>query len=271
MGLVQFEDGKVLYYPYTPSTAAGYVFMACFAIVTCVHIVRVVQTRRRFFIPMILGGVCEIFGYYGRAWAGQLPNSPRPFMLQLMLILVAPVFVCATIYVTLGRLKHRILGRPNRKCSITVLFILTDILAFCSQIGGGLVQVTGNLDLMKIGDHVILGGLVFQLVVLAIYLGLVHKFWSEAKRQHDTNGPRWQPFVAALAGTVVAVWIRNLVRAIEFMQGFHGFISENEAMLYIFDAFLMLLVMVAFIPFYNSNSIVPQHVKGGWDAIELGP
>src|SRR6478735_2709718 len=58
MGLVQFEDGKVLYYPYTPSTAAGYGFMACFAIVTCVHIVRVVQTKRRFFIPMILGGIC---------------------------------------------------------------------------------------------------------------------------------------------------------------------------------------------------------------------
>lgn len=58
MGLVQFEDGKVLYYPYTPSTAAGYGFMACFGIVTCVHIVRVVQTKRRFFIPMILGGIC---------------------------------------------------------------------------------------------------------------------------------------------------------------------------------------------------------------------
>ncbi|EXL75354.1 hypothetical protein FOPG_09688 [Fusarium oxysporum f. sp. conglutinans race 2 54008] len=269
MGLVQLEDGKVLYYPYTPSTAAGYAFMACFAVVTCVHIVRVVQTKRRFFFPMILGG--EIFGYYGRAWGGQLPNSPKPFMLQLMLILIAPVFVCATIYVTLGRLKQRVLGRPNRKCSITVLFILTDIVAFCSQIGGGLVQVTGSLKLMKIGDHIVLAGLVFQLVVLAIYLGLVYEFWSKAKRQHDTNGLRWQPFVAALAGTVVAVWIRNLVRAIEFMQGFHGFISENEAMLYIFDAFLMLLVMVTFIPFYNSNSIVPQPVKGGWDAIELGP
>jgi hypothetical protein len=95
-----------------------------------------------------------------------------------------------------------------------VLFILTDIVAFCSQIGGGLVQVTGNLNLMKIGDHVILGGLVFQLVVLAVYLGLVYRFWREAKSQNDTNDPRWQPFTAALAGTVVAIWIRNLVRAI---------------------------------------------------------
>jgi hypothetical protein len=55
------------------------------------------------------------------------------------------------------------------------------------------------------------------------------------------------------------------------MQGFHGFISENEPILYIFDASLMLLVMVAFIPLYNSSSIVPQHVKGAWDPIELGP
>lgn len=59
MGLVQFEDGKVLYYPYTPSKAAGFIFMALFAVVTIIHIAGVKRYKTNYFIPMVLGGICE--------------------------------------------------------------------------------------------------------------------------------------------------------------------------------------------------------------------
>jgi hypothetical protein len=166
-------------------------------------------------------------------------------MLQLMLILVSPVFIAATLYVTLGRYKIAILAEPKRRCSPTSFFIITDIVAFCSQIGGGLMQVTGSLKLMRIGDQVVLGGLVFQLFVLIGYFFLIWKFYQKALKMSTTT-TRWEPYTIALFVATVAIWIRNLVRAIEFAQGFHGFISEHEAMLYIFDSFLMLMVMVLF-------------------------
>lgn len=59
MGLVHFEDGKVLYYPYTPSTTAGYIFMTLFLLITVVHIFQVVRLKTHFFIPMIIGGICN--------------------------------------------------------------------------------------------------------------------------------------------------------------------------------------------------------------------
>jgi hypothetical protein len=59
MGLVQFEDGKVLYYPYTPSKAAGFIFMALFAVVTIIHIAGVRRYKTNYFIPMVLGGICK--------------------------------------------------------------------------------------------------------------------------------------------------------------------------------------------------------------------
>ncbi|KAM5341501.1 hypothetical protein ACJ41O_014532 [Fusarium nematophilum] len=262
MGLVQFEDGKVLYYPYTPSKEAGYAFLALFAVATVAHIVGIGFYKTKYFIPMVLGGICETFGYYGRAWAGDRPNSPRPFMLQLMLILVAPVFISATLYVTLGKFKQTLLNYPKRKCSPTAFFILTDIVAFCTQIGGSLVQVTGNLKVMKIGDHVVLGGLIFQLVVLAVYLGLVVAFYRRAD-QGTTYAGRWKPYVWMLAVSVVAIWVRNLVRAIEFAQGFHGFISENEAMLYVLDAFLMFAVMVLFLVLHPGRLMRGREEGGG--------
>ncbi|CAH0038272.1 unnamed protein product [Clonostachys solani] len=249
MGLVQFEDGNVIYYPYVPSAGAGYAFLVLFGLVTLVHIVLMFKTRTWYFIPMILGGICETFGYYGRGWAGSEPNRPGPFMLQLMLILVGPVFIAATIYVTLGRYKQMMLNEPTRRCSPTSFFILTDIIAFCTQIGGSLVQVTGNLKIMKIGDKVVLGGLIFQLCVMAVFLALIIRFYRLAHRTILLRG-RWRWAIIMLAVSIVVIWVRNLVRVIEFGQGFHGFVSQNEAMLYIFDAFPMISVMILFIIFH---------------------
>lgn len=61
MGLVHFEDGKVLYYPYVPSKAAGYAFMAFFAAATVAHIVGMIKFKTWFFIPLVLGGICKSF------------------------------------------------------------------------------------------------------------------------------------------------------------------------------------------------------------------
>ncbi|KAI8166434.1 Protein RTM1 [Colletotrichum sp. SAR 10_70] len=132
---------------------------------------------------MVLGGICDTFGHLGRAWAGSAPLSPKPFMLQLMLILVAPVFISATLYITLGRLKEHLLGHPRRKCSPTSIFILADIVAFCTQIGGSLVQVIANPKIMEIGGHVVLGGLLFQLFVLVVYFALVVRFQRATQRE----------------------------------------------------------------------------------------
>ncbi|EXF85198.1 hypothetical protein CFIO01_03269 [Colletotrichum fioriniae PJ7] len=195
MGLVHFEDGKVLFYPYTPSKAAGVIFLVLFA--------------------------GDTFGHLGRAWAGSAPLSPKPFMLQLMLILVAPVFISATIYVNLGRLKEALLGHQRRKCSPTSIFILTDIIAFCTQIGGSLVQVIANPKIMEIGGHVVLGGLLFQLFVLVVYFTLVLRF-QRATQRETIYVQHWRRYVWTLIISVVAIWVRNLVRAAEFAEGWYG-------------------------------------------------
>ncbi|KAI0178010.1 RTA1 like protein-domain-containing protein [Pestalotiopsis sp. NC0098] len=245
MGLVQFIDGKVVYYPYLPSKAAALAFVALFAVATLSHIGLMIRYRSWFFIPLVIGGICELFGYYGRAWSHDAPNSPKGFMLQLMLILVSPVFIAATIYVTLGKYKQALLGQPKRKCSPTSFFVLTDIVAFFTQIGGSLVQVTGSIKIMEIGDHIVLGGLLFQLVVLLVYLALVVKFHQTCMR-YGMVIDGWRPYVLVMIASVVLIWVRNLVRVIEFAQGFYGAITQNEAMIYVFDAFLMLSIMILF-------------------------
>lgn len=47
----------LVFYPYRPSQAAGYTFMALFALATLGHIVCAVRLKAWSFVPLILGGI----------------------------------------------------------------------------------------------------------------------------------------------------------------------------------------------------------------------
>lgn len=40
--------------------------------------------------------------------------------------------------------------------------------------------------------------------------------------------------------------VRSIFRAVEYLQGFNGYLLRHEAYLYVFDAALMLFVMIIF-------------------------
>lgn len=56
----------------------------------------------------------------------------------------------------------------------------------------------------------------------------------------------WKKHIYALFGTSVLIMVRSVFRAIEYLQGSNGYILSREAYLYVFDAMLMLAVMVIF-------------------------
>jgi hypothetical protein len=64
------------------------------------------------------------------------------------------------------------------------------------------------------------------------------------------------------------IMVRSVFRAVEYLQGFDGYLLRHEAYLYIFDACLMFLVMVLF------NWIHPGEIaailSGGWVGANSG-
>jgi hypothetical protein len=82
-------------------------------------------------------------------------------------------------------------------------------------LGGG-YQSAGRFEALNDGPKVIIVGLFVQLIFFGIFI------------------------VVALA------FHRSVFRAVEYLQGFDGYFLENQIYLYIFDAVLMLLVMVLF-------------------------
>ncbi|KAJ5122452.1 RTA-like protein [Penicillium atrosanguineum] len=251
------------FYPYAPSATAGYAFMALFGLVTVVHLVLMFPFRAAYFIPLVLGGVCETFGYYGRAWSHESRTEISSWALQEMLILCSPPLIAATVYMVLGRVirsfgaEHLASMRPKK---ITVIFVLNDVLCFLTQIGGAGVQVTGDPNVMNIGKKVVLAGLIFSLIVFVFFVWIaatLHRRLQKAPTNILIRNPdiHWRRYMLALYVACFALMVRNLVRTIQFGASETSPVNNKEVYIYVFDGFLMFFSMFVLIVYHPGRLI----------------
>lgn len=59
------------------------------------------------------------------------------------------------------------------------------------------------------------------------------------------------------------IMVRSIFRVVEYLQGFDGYLLKHEAYLYVFDALLMVLVMVLF-NWIHPSEIVAIFAGGGY-------
>lgn len=195
----------------------------------------------------------ETFGYYGRAWASNQPDNISPWILQAMLIVSAPPLISATVYMSLSRMIRSLHARENALMSpraMTPLFVTADIIAFISQLAGVGLQATTSQHAQAIGQKVVLAGLIFQLLLLAFFVFNIYIFhkrnWRNPTALTDhPQVPRWRRLVFVLYAIGTAIFVRNLVRAVEYAQGPRGLVAREEAFVYVFDAALIFGSMAA--------------------------
>lgn len=168
-----------------------------------------------------------------------------------MLILCAPPLLAATVYMVLGRIirsfdaEHLVRMSPKK---ITVIFVLNDILTFCTQLGGAGVQVTGDENVMAIGKKVVLAGLIFSLVVFSFFIWIAVSLHRRLLRNPTDilvmNNINWQQYMWSLYAACFALMLRNLVRTIQFGASKDSALNQKELYIYVFDGFLMFFSMV---------------------------
>ncbi|KAM6506903.1 hypothetical protein FALCPG4_018721 [Fusarium falciforme] len=93
-------------YHYDPTIAGSVVFVLLFLATTVFHFWQLFRSRCWFMIPLATGGIFEIIGYAARAKSGdESPNwTLGPYIIQAILLLVAPALCAASIYMELGRI-----------------------------------------------------------------------------------------------------------------------------------------------------------------------
>lgn len=164
------------FYVYNPSMAAAVIFIAAFAIGSATHIFLLIKKRTWYFIPFIIGCLFESVGYVGRALAAkQAPNfTTNPYIIQSLLILLGPTLMAASIYMVLGRLVVILHGEKHtliRPKWITKIFVAGDVMSFLAQsAGGGLMSSAKKQSQVNLGNNVIIGGLVIQILFFGFFV-----------------------------------------------------------------------------------------------------
>ena len=117
----------------------------------------------------------------------------------------------------------------------------------------------GGSDGIRLGPKVVIGGLFCQLAFFAFFMAVAARFHLMV-RSDETYTKLRRTHMTALFVASTLIMIRSVVRVIEYVQGFDGYVLSKEAFLYVFDAALMLAVMVLF------NVLHPGQVLSGDEA-----
>src|SRR3569833_2571152 len=179
-----------VFYRYDPSLGAAVAFLILFALTTCAHGVQLFRTKTWYFIPFVVGGLSETIGYGGRIWSTtQTPNWTKdPYIIQSILILIAPALFAASVYMILGRIIRLVDGAKHSLVPLrwlTKLFVTSDVISFFMQGGGGgILAVAKNESQVHTGESVIVGGLFVQLVGFGLFVVVAALF-----HMRITKGP----------------------------------------------------------------------------------
>lgn len=108
----------------------------------------------------------------------------------------------------------------------------------------------GKMANPAIGENIILAGLFIQIITFGTFLVVAIIFHvrmnANPTPKSSHPGTPWQKHLCVLYFVSLLIMIRSVVRVIEYIQGYDGYILSHEIFLYIFDAALMLIAVATF-------------------------
>ncbi|KAJ5897049.1 lipid transporter atnI [Penicillium subrubescens] len=265
----------VLYY--VPSFAAAVLFCVFYGMTTLTHLIQAVVYKKPYAWVVIMGGAWELLAFIFRALQTRHQDNANWDTLYVLFFLLAPIWINAFLYMTLGRMIHfflpdqKLVGISARKFG--VLFVCLDIFAFLVQAAGALMssaQEGGSL--VMTGLHIYMGGVGLQEFFILCFTALaidLHRKLIRMENSHtDYNGKlnqgpfSWRWLFYTLYFTLGMITIRIIFRLGQYAQGTSPTnpILTHEWYEYVFDAVPMLAALVAL------NIIHPGRILQGPDS-----
>ncbi|UKZ81596.1 hypothetical protein TrVFT333_009368 [Trichoderma virens FT-333] len=273
MPTLETHNGYPLWH-YIPNRPAAIVFTSLFVITTAYQAFLMFKHRLWFCIPFLIGGTFEVIGYIGRIIAYDETGELIPYILQSVFLLLAPILFAASLYMTLSRVIIVVSGAQYSLVSpqwLARIFITSDVISFMIQGGGaGILVQGGSASKAQIGQRIIVGGLVFQLVAFAVFglnTLLFHFRYRKHGRTDSIHDIPWQGILVMLYLTSSFIMTRNIFRAIQYAMGQDGYLLTHEWTVYVMDGMLMFLTMLHFTWKYPSKLLKPKTADLGLDML----
>lgn len=274
-------------YGTTPSLAGNIVMAVAMGIFFVIHSALGIFYQMWWFgISYFCGCGLEMAGYIGRSLSAQDVSNVNDFLLQIICLTIAPVFIMAGIYYLLAQLImiYGVQFALLKPMWYSYIFITCDVISLVIQAAGGGIAAS-NVRLYKSGTdgtHIMVAGLAFQVFSMSIFLLLFFHFLFKIsyfnRKVHNElpfnskytelrARPYFKYFPMIIIAAVTFVYVRCIYRVVELAEGWSGFLITHEIYFMILDALMMGLSILIFIPFHpgivygKNNHISVQGMK----------
>ncbi|TKA66217.1 hypothetical protein B0A55_10228 [Friedmanniomyces simplex] len=224
-------DPNTTWPPFCPNIAASYLYAILFGITAIAHLVQTFWTRK-----------CIM-----------QPANDMMYTLWFVLMLIAPIFTNAYVYMVMGRMVYNFTAKGSvggiKAWRFGLIFVLLDVLAFLVQAGGAVIASgTGkSMNTIMMGLHIYMGGIGFQQLCILAFLALAARFHLNLRAQ-PVSAERSKAFRLLYVeyAVLLLITIRIIFRLAEYSNGLDSSIPEHEAYQYVLDSTPMLTALVLF-------------------------
>ncbi|TFB00553.1 Sphingoid long-chain base transporter RSB1 [Trichoderma ghanense] len=244
---------------YYPNLGSGIFFAIVFGILTVASLVLGVWKKTyTYAIGLSIGLLLEMLGYIGRIQLHYNPWNEGAFELQICAIILAPTFICVSIYLTL---KHVAINLNPSASRIPprwypIIFLPADLSCLIVQaIGGGIAAAGGktNRKLQESGNRAIIAGVALQVVVLVAfgimsvdYYVRVRKYMARPEAQGTDGWKLWhnaefKKFRYAISVAFFVILIRCIYRIAEMAGGWGNKIMQDQVSFLVLDSTLIFI------------------------------
>ncbi|KAF8797776.1 RTA1-like protein [Phlegmacium glaucopus] len=251
-------------YHYVPTRYVTIIFVALFGLSTSLHLFQAVKYRMWWLLPTVcLCGFLEILGWSARLWSSISPSLVIPFQIQITCTIIAPTPFVAAIFIILGKFVQRLgpaYSRLRPKL-YSIIFCTCDFVSLVIQaVGGGMAATAADSKGATLGAHIMLAGIVFQLVVIIAYTFCGIEYYlrytknspiashSDKETNYDatirgTCTEKLKHMAYALVFMTTCLFIRAIYRTIELSNGWNGRIISTQVYFNVLDGAMVTLAI----------------------------
>ena len=198
------------------------------------------------------------------------PWSSNGFEIQICCLIIAPAFIAAGVYLTLKHITLELgagLSRIRPKF-YTWIFCLADLFSLILQGAGGGIAATADhgSSLQNVGNDLMMAGIVWQVVTLIIFGGLVvdytvrvysHRSELEASAIKLINTTRFKLFTSGLFLAYLTIFTRCIFRIGEMANGWGNSIMQDETDFIVLDG-VMITIATLCLTVFHPGLVFPE-------------
>lgn len=205
----------------------------------------------------------EVLGYIGRVKGHFDINDFQMFEMQLVCLIIGPVFLTAGLYYLLAK-YIQIFGiqySPLKPMDYCAIFITSDVVSLIIQAAGGGIAATLKrhpVNLVERGGWIMFAGIFVQVVSLTVFTILLVYVVSQVRREQDKSRydpmfrevrrkPLFKFLIPLMLISIMFIWIRSVYRLVELGEGWNGKLMTTERYVLVLDGLMIFLSCIPFL------------------------